>query len=1050
MHALSKADISQVQVTTALASQVKVTGAPSQSQVGATARQELTSRSAPMTQSGHAGAHAGSYAYSAAHASGPLHSSSIDGADRRPCIEPGRHRELPPFSAVHEPQCDWGNLDGASFSQAIHAAHAEVVHWRRNIFLVPSGEQGKGFVTELARLFQAYAEGSSWESFALTAAMTMPSLLLQKPHPQSTAKDHVACLQRRMNAWKSGDIDGLLRECRAIQHHLQAKSSADKDDDSVLRGFTRLMLRGNVKGAIRVLSNSKSGGVLPLSSLVDSAGKSVKDVLREKHPPAAKMCREAVVDVDYSGSSSSFHPVLFEGVTASAIRSAALRTEGSAGPSGIDAAGWRRLCTSFHGASNSLCSSIASMTRRLCTEYVDPSSLSAFIACRLIPLDKCPGVRPIGVCETVRRIVGKAIATAVSSDIRTAAGPLQQCAGQPAGSEAAIHSMAKIFFDAGSDAVLLVDATNAFNSLNRKVALLNIQVLCPALAPFLTNIYRTDCPLFVGGEVLYSSEGTTQGDPLAMAMFAIAIRPLIDRLATAKALQVWFADDAAGGGTVLALRRFWDLLLKYGPFFGYNANATKTWLLVKEDSLTAAEDAFGDAGIKITTSGVRHLGAPLGNREFVENYVSEQVNCWVNEMKELCKIANAQPHLAFCALTQGLLSKWTYLTRTVNDVDMLLQPLEEIIRKSFLPALTGRSPPDDTIRRLFSLPPRLGGLGVINPSEMAAINNKTSMEVTKPIVELILSQHQNTALDLLDSSLAEQRAIMPKMRKLKNEELNTKQMDICSKLPPPLQQPVACAKDLGASSWLAARPIESHGFALHKGAFRDALALRYGWEPINLPAVCACGASFDSSHALSCQKGGFTITRHNEIRDFTAKILSEVCHDVEVEPKLQPLSGEQLQLASANRDPNARLDVKARGLWGGVFECAFFDVRIINPRAHSNQTSSTTTAYRRHEQAKRREYEQRVRDVEMASFTPLVFSASGGFGPAASTAFKRIASLLARKWDMPYSVVMGWLRVRTSFALLRSSIMCLRGSRQHTYGRVTRPELAVAEGRFNS
>ena len=78
----------------------------------------------------------------------------------------------------------------------------------------------------------------------------------------------------------------------------------------------------------------------------------------------------------------------------------------------------------------------------------------------------------------------------------------------------------------------------------------------------------------------------------------------------------------------------------------------------------------------------------------------------------------------------------------------------------------------------------------------------------------------------------------------------------------------------------------------------------------------------------------------------------------------------------------ARLDVKARGLWGGTFECAFFNVRVFNPRARSNEARhswSTASIFRRHEQHNRCQYDQRVRDVEMAFFTPLVFTASGGF-----------------------------------------------------------------------
>ena len=69
-----------------------------------------------------------------------------------------------------------------------------------------------------------------------------------------------------------------------------------------------------------------------------------------------------------------------------------------------------------------------------------------------------------------------------------------------------------------SQAVLLVDATNAFNSLNRQVALKNIEKICPPISTILTNTYRDDIHLFIDGETLLSQEGTTQGDPLAMAM----------------------------------------------------------------------------------------------------------------------------------------------------------------------------------------------------------------------------------------------------------------------------------------------------------------------------------------------------------------------------------------------------------------------------------------------------------------------------------------------------------------------------------------------------
>ena len=157
--------------------------------------------------------------------------------------------------------------------------------------------------------------------------------------------------------------------------------------------------------------------------------------------------------------------------------------------------------------------------------------------------------------------------------------------------------------------------------------------------------------------------------------------------------------------------------------------------------------------------------------------------------------------------------------------------------------------------------------------------------------------------------------------------------------------------------------------------------------------------------------------------------MSEVCNEVCVEPHLQPLSGEVLTGASANTEDGARLDIAANGFWGGRFERAYFDVRVFNPHAPSNRQQSLTATYRTHERAKVRAYEQRVREVEHGSFTPLVMSLTGGAGPAATVCLKRLASLLSEKWEQPYSSTLAWLRCKLSFALLRSSIQCIRGAR---------------------
>ena len=209
---------------------------------------------------------------------------------------------------------------------------------------------------------------------------------------------------------------------------------------------------------------------------------------------------------------------------------------------------------------------------------MSPVHLSGFVACRLVPLDKNPGVRPIGIGEVPRCIIAKLILKVVGNDVQEAAGPLQACAGHEVGCEAAIHAMKEIMSSDETRAALLVDASNAFDTVNRQAALHNIGVICPSMSTVLNNTYQTPVLLFVkGGGEIESSEGITQGDPLAMAMYALAVTPLICKLRSEDTTvkQVWFVDDSSGGVKILDLRRWWQCLKSIGTQMGYFSNAGK-------------------------------------------------------------------------------------------------------------------------------------------------------------------------------------------------------------------------------------------------------------------------------------------------------------------------------------------------------------------------------------------------------------------------------------------------------------------------------------------
>ena len=220
-----------------------------------------------------------------------------------------------------------------------------------------------------------------------------------------------------------------------------------------------------------------------------------------------------------------------------------------------------------------------------------------------------------------------------------ACGATQVCAGHKSGSEAAIHAMHNIFESDETDAALLIDASNAFNSLNRAAALHNVRVLCPIMATYAINTYRAPARLFVIGEKEHLSlEGTTQGDPLAI----VSLQPLITLLGIrSSAKQCWYADDATGAGALTDITKWWNELLAAGPVLGYYPNAKKCWLVVKPEKLKK-NNVFAGTGINITTEGRKHLGVALGQRSYLEEYVGSKVKEWTSEITLLAEFAISQ------------------------------------------------------------------------------------------------------------------------------------------------------------------------------------------------------------------------------------------------------------------------------------------------------------------------------------------------------------------------------------------------------------------------
>ena len=138
------------------------------------------------------------------------------------------------------------------------------------------------------------------------------------------------------------------------------------------------------------------------------------------------------------------------------------------------------------------------------------------------------------------------------------------------------------------------------------------------------------------------------------------------------------------------------------------------------------------------------------------------------------------------------------------------------------------------------------------------------------------------------------------------------------------------------------------------------------------------------------------------------------------------VTGEELP-SRANVSDRARADVSAIGLWQPLSR-AFLDIKVFNPLALSNTAKDIQQVYRKHQQEKKAQYNARILEVEKGSFTPVIFSCSGG---ASAEATRQVIAgkLSSKRQESSYATTMNFVRRRLSFDILRTCVISFRGER---------------------
>ena len=227
----------------------------------------------------------------------------------------------------------------------------------------------------------------------------------------------------------------------------------------------------------------------------------------------------------------------------------------------------------------------------------------------------------------------------------------------------------------------------------RSIVKQHARILWPRCSSFLLNTYRGFASLFVAGadEVIYSREGTTQGDPLAMFFYGVSLLPLIRKLEDPKnVFQSWYADDSAALAKLKKLEIWLKNFLGEGPAFGYFPEPSKSFLIVDKQYAEEAHHIFDKFSVTIM-EGKRFLVGFIGDGNEKDIYLKKKELEWVDKIEKLSFVAKAEPQCALSGLTKSLQAEWNFSHRVLGGSSQLFQPLESLLMGKFLPAILGTS-----------------------------------------------------------------------------------------------------------------------------------------------------------------------------------------------------------------------------------------------------------------------------------------------------------------------------------------------------------------------
>ena len=506
----------------------------------------------------------------------------------------------------------------------------------------------------------------------------------------------------RIRRWKSGDVMGLWSDhlanevIRAKRH--RGRKSPDTVRSSNVRRAKRAIEAGQFRKAIQALTSD--GLATPSCEIFPE--------MLAKHPQSP---------LPPSLSSPPPPSISFTGAQVlHALRS--FPSDSAPGPSRLSAIHLKEavFCPSPERGDKVL-QAITATVNLLSAGRAPPDVIPHLCGASLLASKKSGGGhRPIAVGEVLRRLVSKCLSRAVHSVANHYLTPLQVGVGVRAGCEAIVHAVSRTLDDPvippDSRCALLLDFSNAFNSIDRALMFREVRAHIPALSAWVESCYGAQPRLLFGEHVILSRCGVQQGDPLGPLLFALTLHPIVERIhqeVRELRINVWYLDDGTLCGPPEALFQALKIVEEDGPAGGLRLNRAKSLLFIPDDVVSSCDCLPPD--VPITRSGFCLLGIPIGPPEFCESSTLRRVEKIRMAVSRLHDLEDSQMETTLLRSCLSL-PKFNFALRTCppSAIQVSTAAFDNLMRDS-LSDLAG-GPVSDWSWLKASLPSSFGGLNV--------------------------------------------------------------------------------------------------------------------------------------------------------------------------------------------------------------------------------------------------------------------------------------------------------------------------------------------------